>query len=440
MDEKQGQKRGAQTLSKEQHVVEQAPERALAVIFPQGREEEVSMAGEIQGLLETMGAVVLDIISVNLREPNPRFLVGSGKTHEIMETARAMDADIIVIDHELSPSQQRNWEKESGTAVIDRHEVILEIFAQRAQTREAVLQTALARLQYSLPRLTRLWTELSQQRGGAKASRGAGETQLELDRRRVQLRIDKIQDELKTVQKHRMTARKSRMENLITSAAIVGYTNAGKSSLLNLLTLAGVSAQDKLFATLDPVTRKYTPAPGQELLLTDTVGFVSRLPHQLVDAFRATLEESLNADFLIHVADASDPALNQNLKVVEDVISDLGAGDKPRLLVLNKTDKLENPSEKRMLEIKLPQAVLISVKLKTGMEELKAGIMGLMEKTRLELKFLLPLERGDLLNLLHHHAWILEEDYRDDGVFVRALSPPALKGRLAHWLVPEETL
>lgn len=395
------------------------------------------MQAEIRGLLESMGALVLGVIPVNLRESSPRFLTGSGKTQEILELAQAAGADLIVIDRELSPTQQRNWEQASGLAVIDRHEVILEIFAQRAQTREAALQVALALLQYSLPRLTRKWTELSQQRGGSMRTRGAGETQLELDRRKILKRIDAIKRELAEVQKHRNVIRKSRKENLMTSAAIVGYTNAGKSTLLKKLTRAEVLVEDKLFATLDPVTRRYQPAAGQDLLLTDTVGFVSRLPHQLVDAFRSTLEESLEADFLIHVADASDPNLEEHIRVVETVLSELGRSDVPHLLVLNKIDRLQH-DERKLMTFRFPEAVFTSFTDNLGLEALDTGLLRMMERTRVVLEFQIPLGRSDLVRLLHHQSTILQEDYQHEVVVIRALCPTALKGKLQHFLLHRE--
>ncbi len=395
------------------------------------------MESEIRGLLETMGATLVGVVPVNLREPSPRFLTGSGKTQEILELAQTAKADVIVIDRELSPTQQRNWENASGLAVIDRHEVILEIFAQRAQTREAVLQVALARLQYSLPRLTRKWTELSQQRGGSMRTRGAGETQLELDRRKILSRIEAIKRELAEVQKHRRVIRKSRRENLMTTAAIVGYTNAGKSTLLRQLTRAQVLVEDKLFATLDPVTRRYQPASGQDLLLTDTVGFVSRLPHQLVDAFRSTLEESLEADFLIHVVDVSDPNIDEHLEVVESVLADLGRSEVPRLLVLNKIDRLPEHA-KNLLEFRFPEAVFTSLTAGVGLNDLDAGLLRMMQRTRVVLEFSIPLDRSDLVRLLHHQSTILAEDYRHDTVVIRALCPTALKGKLQHFLLHQE--
>lgn len=403
------------------------------MIFPAEPAQRGWMESEIRGLLETMGAEVAEVVPVHLREPSPRYLMGAGKTQEVIERATVLGAELIVIDHELSPSQQRNWEAASGVAVIDRHEVILEIFAQRAQTREAVLQVALARLEYSLPRLTRRWTELSQQRGGALRTRGAGETQLELDRRKILKRIDRIKQELAEVRRHRAVVRKSRKENLVTTAAIVGYTNAGKSTLLNRLTRAETLIEDKLFATLDPLTRRYQPAAGQDLLLTDTVGFVSRLPHQLVDAFRSTLEESLEADFLIQVADASDPNLDEHLRVVDGVLSELGRAEVPCLLVLNKIDLLP-PAERTLLGFRFPEAVLTSLSQGVGLESLDAALLRMMERTRVVLEFRFPLDRPDLVRLVHHQAVILREDYGDEAVEMTALCPTALKGKLQHWL------
>lgn len=278
-------------------------ERALLVGVYKGaaqREESESLLNELGSLVDTLEIPVLGSLLVRVQEPNPRYFVGTGKAEEIFERARQVEADVIVFDHELSPAQQRNWEAMTGLAVIDREEVILDIFAQRAQTKEARLQVDLARLEYSLPRLTRAWRHLSRQ-GGGLGGKGEGETQLETDRRLIRTQIDRLKQDLELVRLRRATQRKQRERLPLPNAAIVGYTNVGKSALLKKLTGAEVLVANKLFATLDTMTRRVDLPSGQGLLLTDTVGFIRNLPHRLIEAFKATLEEAVLSDFLIDV-------------------------------------------------------------------------------------------------------------------------------------------
>src|SRR3954471_11035138 len=298
--------------------------------------EAAELLGELRELVENLRITVTRSTLVNLRRPNPSLLLGSGKTDEIIAEAKADGADVIVFDEALSPAQQRNWEELSGLAVIDRQEVILEIFADRAHTREAILQVALARMEYSLPRLTRAWTHLSRQRGKG-AMGGEGETQLEVDRRIVRDRIAHLKEELKKVVSQRDVQRRKRQRIPIPTCAIVGYTNAGKSTLLNSLTGAQVLAANKLFATLDPTTRQLVLRGNQKLLVTDTVGFIRRLPHGLIEAFKATLEEALVANFLIHVLDVTAPNLAAHHETTMSVLKELGADEGKRILtVFNK--------------------------------------------------------------------------------------------------------
>ncbi|MEA5032813.1 MAG: GTPase HflX, partial [Sphaerochaeta sp.] len=278
----------------------------VVVIRPQGEEIRRSQARleELLSLVQTMGAEIVSSLVIPLRETNAATLIGSGKVAELDALAKEAGADCIIFDRDLPPRVQRNLEQTMDIAVIDRQEVILQIFSDRAATKEAVLQVALARQEYSLPRLTRKWTHLSRQRGGTKGTRGEGETQLEIDRRIVLNKITVLKDELKKVEAQRAIQRKSRSNGTLPTAAIVGYTNAGKSSLLNLLSKSDVLVENKLFATLDPTTRKVALPRGGDMLISDTVGFVSDLPHQLVDAFKSTLEEARYDDFIIHVVDA----------------------------------------------------------------------------------------------------------------------------------------
>ncbi|MGE9292580.1 MAG: GTPase HflX, partial [Puniceicoccales bacterium] len=297
--------------------------------------EAESLLDELEELAANLGVGVGLRKIVRIREPQSAFLLGTGKVKEVLEEVAKEECDSIIFDEELTPAQQRNWEREGGgkILVIDRQEIILDIFNRRASTKEASLQVELAQLEYQLPRMKRAWTHLDRQRGGGALQRDAGETQLELDQRMIRTRISKLKTELKDVVRHRETQRKQRMKVPLPSAAIVGYTNAGKSSLLNRLTGAKVLAADKLFATLDPTTRRMELPSGQALLVTDTVGFVRRLPHRLVEAFKATLEEAIVSTFLIHVVDASSPEAEAHYKTTLSVLKELGAETKNILTV-----------------------------------------------------------------------------------------------------------
>ena len=303
------------------------------------KETAQSLLAELEDLVETLGVPISDRMMVPMREIHARYLLGTGKADEITKRIQAEGIDALIFDNELTPSQQRNWEALTKVAVLDRQEVILDIFAQRAQTHEARLQIELARLEYALPRLTRAWGHLVRQGGGIGA-KGEGESQLEQDKRRIRVAIGRLKVELEKVRSARSTQRKDRKRAPVPNAAIVGYTNAGKSSLLRRLTGADVLIEDKLFATLDTTTRKVALPNNQPLLLTDTVGFVRRLPHRLVESFRATLEESVLSDFLIHVLDASQPEVLTFYATTMKVLADLGAEEKRMILVFNKIDEL----------------------------------------------------------------------------------------------------
>jgi len=389
---------------------------------------------ELYSLVHTMGIEPIEHMIVKLRAPQPKYLIGSGKVEEILEKAEEIEADLIIFDDDLSPSQQRNWEKTSEITVIDRQEVILDIFADRAQTREAVLQVALARMEYSLPRLTRAWTHLSRQRGGTKGTRGEGETQLEIDRRIVLRKMDNLKKELKKVQNNRATQRKKRKARPVPTASIVGYTNAGKSSLLNTLTDSEVLAEDKLFATLDPTTRKVKLPKGQELLVTDTVGFIRKLPHSLVDAFKSTLEETVMADFLIHVLDGSNQEVMEHYSATMEVLQELGVHDKPMITVFNKLDQFEQDTlHRRMLENEFPEALFISLYEKWGLEDLVEALEEKLAASFMEVEYLFPHDRHDLVSLLHREAQILETHYGEAGTKVRAKVPVRLASSLENF-------
>ena len=324
-------------------------ERALVVrLYFDTREEEESssLLTELGELVSTLGIEIADSVLAKSRQMHKKLLCGKGKAAEICELARAHECDVIVIDNNLAPSQQREWEALSDLCVIDREEVILDIFAKRAHTREARLQVELARMQYALPRLARMWGHLDRESagsggaGGGGASRGMGEKQIEVDRRLAHMSIDRCKRELEVVRKQRKTQRKEREKLATPHGAIVGYTNAGKSTLLNRLSGSEVMAKDMLFATLDTTTRRIELPDGQPLLITDTVGFVRNLPHRLVEAFKATLEESVLADFLIHVLDASAPEIETFHETTLKVLGELGAADKKIITVLNKIDSV----------------------------------------------------------------------------------------------------
>ncbi|WP_041397315.1 GTPase HflX [Spirochaeta africana] len=367
-----------------------------------------------------------------LSRPQPRFFVGSGKVDEILQLAEEYDCSCIVFDEELSPSQQRNLERHTKLAVIDRREVILEIFKQRATTQEAVLQVQLASLEYSLPRLTRAWTHLSRQRGGAKGTRGEGEKQLEVDRRLVQRRITAVKRELAQVEEHRATMRKKRESIPMPTGALVGYTNAGKSTLLEYLSGAELGSENKLFATLDPTTKRIELADAGPVLLTDTVGFVRNLPHELVDAFHSTLEETLHASFIVHVVDAAAPNAREQYEAVNAVLRELGAEQYPTIVALNKAD-LAAPDQ--LFHPRTPGPVVeISAKTGAGIERLTATIERLLEHTMNRTRFRFPVERSDLPALLHRSGRVLSERYEDDAILVEALVPPRIHGKLQEYV------
>ena len=402
--------------------IREKPERVehafLISAYFDRREEEngAALLEELKELVETLGITVVGSELVFVREANPRYLLGKGKTAELIARAKELRSDCIVIDNELAPAQQRAWEQDANLSVIDRHEVILDIFNMRARTKEARLQVELARLEYSLPRLTRMWMHLDRQggsgggSGSSGAARGEGETQLEVDRRLASKRIDKVKAELEDVKKQRDTARKERSRVPVPHAAIVGYTNAGKSSLLKKLTNADVLVEDKLFATLDTTTRKLELPDGQQMLLTDTVGFVRNLPHDLVQSFRATLEEAVLADFLIHVLDASSKHVRDFYQTTTDVLAELGAGDKKVLVVLNKIDLIDD-DRLRELQREFPDAASISIKTSAGIDDLMHRLHNLMIDRVVRLTLSIPLDRMDLVALAHQEGKVLSEDY-----------------------------
>lgn len=393
---------------------------------------------ELTRLCETMGLDVAGSEIVSLGKPSAAMLLGSGKVEELKATAEMNGAELIVLDDELSPGQQRNWEKETDLAVIDRMEVILEIFRQRAQTREARLQVDLAKLEYSLPRLKRAWTHLERQRGGGGFIGGAGEAQIEVDRRLVRDAIARCKRELKEVRRQRATQRKSRKTRPTPSGAIVGYTNSGKSTLLNRLTGAHVLAEDKLFATLDPTTRRIILPNNQPLLLTDTVGFIRKLPHQLVEAFMATLEESQQADFLVHVLDASHPAVLEQLRATNTVLEELGIDNKPVVHVLNKMDQVEDPLALAELRHAAEPNVCTSMLRGEGVGELLDVFAGLASGGLQIIRVRLPASRSDLISMMHREGHILTQRYDGEESLIEAELPVRYHDRFGSYLAAEE--
>lgn len=420
-------------------------ERALLVHICADRreaDEAESLLQELEELVSTLGIGIAESILVFTRSLHKKYLCGTGKADEVVELAKAHDCDCIVFDNMFLPSQQRNWEELAQICVIDREEVILDIFSKRAHTREARLQVDLARMQYSLPRLARMWGHLDREgggggKGGGGASRGMGEQQIEVDRRLARTRIDQCKRELAEVRKQRGTRRKEREKLGTPCAAIAGYTNAGKSTLLNRLSGSEVMAKDMLFATLDTTTRAIELPDGQSLLLTDTVGFVRNLPHRLVEAFKATLEEAVLADFIIHVLDASSPEVEKFYQTTMDVLEELGAKDKPMITVLNKIDVLNDPVKLAGLEVTFPNTISVSAMTGEGMNALLDRCTEMLEDRVQIQTFRIPQQRGDLAGLLHRDAKVLETEYDGNDVLLKAVVPASIAGKLADYLSVE---
>lgn len=372
---------------------------------------------ELKGLVLTLGLDVIQRLTLTRMEPHPAYGIGTGKAQEISDLAKQIEADCIIFDFNLEPRKQRNWEELTNLSCFDRQEVIIRIFADRAQTKEAVLQVELARLSYSLPRLSHMRNDFARQRGGAFGAKGSGETQLELDQRLVREKIQACKKELAEVELNRQTQRKQRGK--VPSVALVGYTNAGKSSLLNALTGAEAFVENKLFATLDPLTRKLPLNDSAGVLITDTVGFISNLPHHLIDAFKSTLEEATYADLLLLVLDASDPEAEFQYETVTAVLEDIGADKNPRLILLNKIDKCEeNPELLQTIRLKHPDALCISAKEEIGFLELKEKIFELLYGEIGD--YVVPVSQTVLITELRKAGCIQSEEWLDDGVHITA--------------------
>ena len=412
-------------------------ERALLVgafVDPAGRADAEDLIEELDELVRTLGIPVLEKMAVHTREIHAKYFIGSGKAEEICERARELDCDVLIFDNELTPAQQRNWEVLAKVLVIDRQEIILDIFGARAQTREARIQVDLARMAYSLPRLTRAWGHLGKQGGGIGA-KGEGESQLEQDRRKIRGQIDRLKRELAGVRSSRATQRKDRKRAPVPNAAIVGYTNVGKSSLLRRLTGADVLVEDKLFATLDTTTRKIALPNKQPLLLTDTVGFIRKLPHDLIESFNATLEEAALSDFLIHVLDASHPRVLEFYETTKSVLEELGADTSQALVVFNKMDLVDDETTRAWLQGRFPDAVFISVHSGQGLDELVERLSDLVSRQTRSVELLLPLERPELLARLHREGTVHSIAYEETGARVFATVSPRLHDALAGFMV-----
>ncbi len=375
---------------------------------------------ELRGLAKTADLVVVSSLLQKRDKPDVATYLGSGKVEQLKELVEANDADVVLFDNDLAPSQTRNLERAIGVKVIDRTEVILDIFARRAQTHEAHLQVELAQLEYALPRLKRMWTHLSRYKGGIGV-RGPGEKQLEEDRRLVEHRIRDLKEKLSRIQKRKEREVSGRSD--AATVSLVGYTNAGKSTLMNLLTGAGVLTEDKLFATLDTRTRRWPLSAGRQVLLSDTVGFIRDLPHTLVASFKATLEEARQADLLLHVVDASNPDAEQQIEAVDRVLEELSLSERPLLLVLNKVDRIRDRSYLDALMAHHSNPVLVSAATGVGLEALERAVREALDAETLDVQLRLPAKEGRILAYLTQHATIQEQRFDEDLVELRCRMP-----------------
>ena len=400
---------------------------------------------ELAQLARTAGVEVVGQETQRLERPNPATLIGTGKLEELMVRRVELGADLIIFDEELSPRQQRELERAFGDEVkiVDRTALILDIFARHAHTREGALQVELAQYEYRLPRLTRAWTHLARQAGGAAGRggiggvglRGPGETQLEVDRREIKRRIAQLRRELEEVRMHRQLHRRQRRRAGLPVVAIVGYTNAGKSTLLNALSGAHVFTADQLFATLDPTTRRVELPGGRQVLFTDTVGFIQKLPTQLIAAFRATLEEVTEADALVHIVDITHKRALEQAATVEEILEELGAARKPVILALNKIDRVPNPAALAEIAHEFPGAVLISAQQGSGLDTLRERVEQVLRRSMVPVRVLLPYSEAELLYQMHEWGSIDKERHTSKGTLVEGQVPISLAERLEAYQV-----
>jgi GTP-binding protein HflX len=412
-------------------------ERALLIGLEQNGVSKWDLRDSMEELAElanSAGAEVVNTVTQKLQKPTAPYYIGKGKAELIKESFKDQHVTSVIFDDELSPAQGRNLENLLSRKVLDRTQLILDIFAQRARSREGRLQIELAQLQYLLPRLTRMWSHLSRQTGGI-GTRGPGETQLEVDRRRVQERIARLERELEGVRKVRTVQRQGRKRHQWPVAAVVGYTNAGKSTLLNLLTGADLVAENRLFATLDPTTRSLMLPNKQRLLLTDTVGFLRKLPHTLIESFKATLEEVVEADLLIHVVDLSHPRVDEHIQAVDTVVKELGAFGKQTLMVFNKIDTLANDDLIEVYTSRFPGSVAISARKGTGVSGLVQALQHELGAWRLRSHFRIPQREAGLIAEIHRVGHVLEVRYEGEFAEIVAHTPPELQQKLAAFSI-----
>lgn len=408
----------------------QEPEKAVLIAVDTGEYDCDISLDELEELAETAGAEVVGRMSQKRDKPDSGTFLGSGRLEELGDFCRNNEVDLVIADSELAPAQLRNIEKATDVRVIDRTTLILDIFAERARSNEGKLQVELAQLRYSLPRLMGQGTKLSRL-GGGIGTRGPGETKLESDRRHIRRRIKALEDEFDALEKRRSLARARREKDGVETVVIVGYTNAGKSTLMNTLTEAGVLAQDKLFATLDPTSRALVLPDGRRVMLIDTVGFIRRLPHHLVEAFKSTLEEAVCAKVILNVCDASDPECAEHLKVTNDLLEELGCSGKPIIPVFNKCD-LPQADEAAM---RLPGAVNISALEGKGLDELLDAVAKALPPTRAKAKLLIPYSDGAAAAALRKDGVITVEDYRADGLYLELTADVSLIDRYQDYCV-----
>ena len=415
----------------------------LVSVWTQGTQADVDNAlAELKLLAETAGSDVLEALVQRRSHPDPATFIGRGKVDELREVVIATGADTVICDGELEPAQLRNLEDRVRVKVIDRTALILDIFAQHAKSAEGKAQVELAQLQYLRQRLRGWGGNLSRQAGGRAAGgagiggRGPGETKIETDRRRIRIRIQMLRKRLREMDEVRATKRQERQRNDVPSVAIVGYTNAGKSSLLNRLTGAGVLVEDALFATLDPTTRRSESSDGRIYTLTDTVGFVRHLPHDLVEAFRSTLEESVLADLLLHVVDGSDPDPEGQIRAVRTVLGEIGASDVAEQLVINKIDRAD-AAALTALRSQYPDAVFVSARTGAGLPELKERVEQRLPRPPVAVRALVPYDRGDLVNKIHQFGEFVSQEHTPDGTLLDVRVNPDLAAELAAFVVAD---
>ena len=411
---------------------ENTPVKAFLVGIQDSKIKTSSCLTELKGLVKTLKMEVGGEIVITRVDPNPQYFLGTGKVQEILEQVEETESECIIFDFEISPTHQRNWEKISNIPCFDRQEVILRIFESRAQTREATLQVELASLEYSLPRLAHSYGDMARQRGGAFGSKGSGETKLELDRRKIQEKIYSIKKELEKVRKNRQTQRKQREKIPLPVCALVGYTNAGKSSLLNVLTCSDVYEKDELFATLDTSTRRLSKDGKFSILMTDTVGFIKNLPHNLIDAFRSTLEEAVISDVLVIVLDSSSDDVLENYQTTVNVLEEIGAEKNKRLIVLNKWD-LADSFQKMKLQEHFNNAICTSTKTKEGLEDLINRIFEICMENQVQC--FVPYENGKIISLIKRECFIISETNQDTGILYNIKTNKEVESVLKDFLV-----